>query len=176
MLEHPPSILVVDDNDAVLETIRALLKEGGFGVATAATGWEALHLVAVRHFDLAVVDIHLGGDFDGMDLVQYVRLRQPGLRALFISGLNQPVTDDPDRDDFVFKPFRPQELLGCIWELLQRKVPKAALDVDYVHAKREILENKIDCLRNQHRRADDDADEPTGVKPAEIRRASGRGR
>lgn len=152
MLKPPLSILVVDDDDAIRETIRSLLDEEGFTVATAATGWEALDQVDLREFDLAVVDIHLHGDFDGIDLVQHARAQQPWLRSLFISGLFNRATDDPDRDDFVSKPFRPHELLGCVWELLQRKVPAPMIDSMVLHAKRAILAAKIDCLRNRRGR------------------------
>jgi DNA-binding response OmpR family regulator len=42
---------------------------------------------------------------------------------LFISGFSNPVVAEPECDDFVQKPFRPAELLGCVWELLQRGPP-----------------------------------------------------
>ncbi len=149
MLKHPPSILVVDDDAAVRETIRSLLDDEGFTVAPAATGWEALDLLDAREFDLAVVDIQLATTFDGIDFVRRARTQQPRLRALFISGFNTRVTDDPDRDDFVSKPFRPNELLGCVWELLQRKVPEPTTDWPPLQAERVISAAKVDCLRNQ---------------------------
>ncbi|HEY1797337.1 MAG TPA: response regulator [Stellaceae bacterium] len=158
MPKPPRSILVVDDDDAVRETIRSLLDDEGFTVTTAATGLEALDLVEARKFDLAVVDIHLKDEFDGIDLVQHARSQQPGLRSLFISGLYSRATDDPDRDDFVSKPFRPHELLGCVWELLHRKVPEPANDSILLHARRAILAAKIDCLRNRRGRRVEDAD------------------
>jgi two-component SAPR family response regulator len=63
---------------------------------------------------LAVVDIQLAGTFDGIDFIRCARTQQPQLRALFISGFQNRVTDDPDSDDFVSKPFRPSELLSCV--------------------------------------------------------------
>lgn len=153
MLKHQPSILVVDDDVGVCETIQSLLDDEGFTVAAAATGWEALDLLAVRQFDLAVVDVRLGGAFDGVDFVRRARAEQPRLRALFISGYDHRATDDPDRDDFVSKPFRPSELLGCVWELLQRKVPERASGIPQLHAERVILAAKIDCMRNRRNHA-----------------------
>jgi len=182
MLKHLGSILVVDDDDAVRETIRSLLDDEGFNVTAAATGWAALDLSEVGEFDLAVVDILLGGEFDGLDLAQCIRARHPTLRCLFISGNYHPVTEDPDRDDFVSKPFRGYELLGCVWELLQRKVPDSASDWSGLQAKRVLLAAKIDCLR--HRRArraagrngagDLNRAEPSAT-PVETHRASDRG-
>ncbi|HEY1799206.1 MAG TPA: response regulator [Stellaceae bacterium] len=180
MLKLPQTILVVDDDEAVLETVRCLLDDEGFQVEAATTGWEALDLVGGHEFDLAVVDIRLGGEFDGLDLVQYIRTRQPKLRVLFISGLHFPVADDPDRDDFVSKPFLLSELLGCVWELLQRRVPDIGFGSSHIHAKRAIIAAKIDLLRNRHKYPADAecpdetaAEEPGGARSAGTRHASG---
>jgi DNA-binding response OmpR family regulator len=149
MTEPPPAILVVDDDKDVRATIVGLLQEAGLGVTTASSGWAALDALERAKFDLVVVDIGLPGGLDGLELIRCVRARSPTLKCLFISGLSEPVVDDPDRDDFVAKPFRPYELLGCVWELLQRPLATPPLDWGIRQAERSLLAAEIDCRRNQ---------------------------
>ena len=124
-----PAILVVEDEPEVRETLSSLLSEGGFNVATASTGWEALDMLDEQPFDLAVADIGLPGGLDGLAMAQRARARHPELKCLFISGARHPVVCDPERDDFVAKPFRVFELIGCIWKVLQGNYPQPRLDV-----------------------------------------------
>jgi DNA-binding response OmpR family regulator len=48
---------------------------------------------------------------------------------LFISGSADPVVCDPELDDFVAKPFRPFELLGCVWKVLRGNLPNPRINV-----------------------------------------------
>jgi DNA-binding response OmpR family regulator len=127
----PPglAILVLDDDDQVRETISTVLGEAGFEITTAATGWEAVALIEEKPFDLVVADIQLPGGLDGLDMARHVRLRHPALKCLFISGARDPVVCDPELDDFVAKPFRPHELLGCVWKVLRGNQPYPRLDI-----------------------------------------------
>ncbi len=152
MLMRPPSVLVVDDDDRVRETVATMLEGDGFRVAAAASGWEALDLIEQREFDLAVVDVGLPDDLTGLDLIRCVRAKRPQVRCLFISGFADPVADDPERDDFVRKPFRLSELLGCAWELLQRAVPEAPIDLPHRRERWLIQAARVDCLRRERNR------------------------
>jgi DNA-binding response OmpR family regulator len=153
MLKRLPSVLVVDGDDRVRVTVASMLQDAGFRVATAASGWEALDLLEQREFDLAVVDVGLPDDLTGLDLIRCVRARRPQLRCLFISGFAEPVVDDPERDDFVRKPFRLGELLGCAWELLQRKVSETPIDLPRRRERWLIQAARVDCLRRERKRS-----------------------
>ena len=124
-----PAILVVEDNDDVRNVITTLLSGSGFAVDTAATGWEAIALVDEKPFDMVVVDIRLPGGLDGLEMARHMRLRHPGLKCLFISGKRDPIVCDPELDDFIAKPFRPSDLLGCVWKVLRGNQPYPRLDV-----------------------------------------------
>lgn len=129
MPENVPVILVLEDDDEVREMIDDVLTSAGLAVTTAATAWEAVALIDERHFDLMVADIRLPGSLNGLQLAQHVRQRHPGLKCLFISGAYDPVICDPELDDFVAKPFRPFELLGCVWKVLRGNVPYPRLSI-----------------------------------------------
>jgi DNA-binding response OmpR family regulator len=129
MRETGPSILVVEDDDDVRETISALLIQAGFCVETAASGWEAIAVIEKRRFDIMVADITLPGGLDGLQMTRHVRMCQPELKCLFISGQALPVVCDPMLDDFIPKPFRPFELVGCVWKILRGNLPYPRLDI-----------------------------------------------
>jgi CheY-like chemotaxis protein len=129
MSEQAPAILVVEDDDGVRDVISQVLVDAGFEVETAATGWEAIARIEEQPFDIVVADIRLPGGLDGLEMARHVRARHPTLKCLFISGAVDPVICDPVLDDFVAKPFRPFELLGCVWKVLRGNLPYPHLDI-----------------------------------------------
>jgi DNA-binding response OmpR family regulator len=129
MSERDAVILVVDDDGDVRNSICEMLAESGFRVETAATALEAIAMIDERPFDMMVADIRLPGGLDGLQMTQHVRVRHPLLKCLFISGQAEPIVCDPELDDFVPKPFRPSELIGCVWKVLRGNHPNPRLDI-----------------------------------------------
>jgi DNA-binding response OmpR family regulator len=125
MTLQPPRILVIDDDPEVCSLLQSLLRHEGFPVSTAGDGPSALELIENGGFDLLITDICLPPPIDGIETVRRARKRDPGLRSLFISGTGTARWDDPAYDDFVSKPFNTRELVGCIWELFSRQVPRS---------------------------------------------------
>jgi DNA-binding response OmpR family regulator len=129
MPEQTPAILVVEDDEGVRETISEMLLSSGFQVQTAGTGAEALSIIDERSFDLLIADICLPGGISGLEMTQCARLHHPALKCLFISGQGEPRICDPKLDDFVAKPFRDVELLGCVWKVLRGNFPRPRIDI-----------------------------------------------
>jgi DNA-binding NarL/FixJ family response regulator len=76
----------VDDSPAFLASARALLESQGVTVsACASSGEEALAMAASGRFDLALIDVELGGE-DGVALARLLSTRDPGLRVVLISA------------------------------------------------------------------------------------------
>jgi DNA-binding response OmpR family regulator len=149
---HVARVLVTDDDDGVRALVDGLLADEGFAVSTAPTAWVALEMLEKAEFDLMVTDLALPEGLNGLELVRYARIRCPSLKSLFISGCPDVIRDDPDHDDFVSKPFRCGELLGCVWELLNRELPKKRMAPNPSRAAElAILEAKIECLNRQRR-------------------------
>lgn len=118
---NPRRILIVDDEPEVRDYVAEVLREAGFVVAAARDGLEAMRKIeAGEQFDLVLTDIRMPG-LSGFELVRRAKQRSPDLRVLFMSGYPADYRIDPDREDFVPKPFRPLELLGCVFEILERK-------------------------------------------------------
>ena len=113
-------VLVVDDDPEVLRFVETVLADEGFEAVAAADGSDALRRLGERAFDLLLTDIRMPG-MDGFELVRRARQSHPDVRVLFMSGYSREYRIDPNRDDFVAKPFRPRQLLGCVYEILARK-------------------------------------------------------
>jgi DNA-binding response OmpR family regulator len=129
MPEQTPAILIVEDDEGVRDTISEMLLSSGFQVRTAGTGVEALSIIDERSFDLLIADIRLPGGLSGLEMTQCARFHHPALKCLFISGQSEPMICDPKLDDFVAKPFRDVELLGCVWKVLRGNLPRPRIDI-----------------------------------------------
>jgi DNA-binding response OmpR family regulator len=121
------TILVVDDEPTVREVIRRYLERDGFAVREAADGRTALTEIEQHQPDLVVLDLMLPG-LDGVALTRQVRqtktvpiimLTAKGETADRILGL------DIGADDYVTKPFSPQELVSRIRAVLRRSADES---------------------------------------------------
>ena len=116
-------ILVVDD-DTLRQCVSVLLEEAGFVVLAARTGEEALALARSGSPRAAVVDVRLPG-LSGYEVCRVLKEEKAALPVLFISGVR---TESFDRvaglligaDDYLVKPFAPDELLARLRVLLRR--------------------------------------------------------
>jgi DNA-binding response OmpR family regulator len=114
-------ILVIDGDETARTLIEQTLAEQGFTVTAVGDGDSALRRIKTKPFALVVAEIRLPGSLDGMTTLQYARAQQPKLKCLFTSGFTPARSwNNVDLDDFIAKPFRRRELVGCVFELMQR--------------------------------------------------------
>lgn len=118
------SILVIDDDRAVLSTIKILLERAAHAVEAVDNSQAGLRLLETQRFDLLVVDIFMPG-IDGFETMRLVHQSQPEMPVIVISG--QQFSSASEREpDFLYmatklgavsslqKPFRPHELLAAV--------------------------------------------------------------
>jgi two-component system phosphate regulon response regulator OmpR len=120
-------LLVVDDDDRIRDLLKQYLSRAGFRVTTAADAAAARKLMGLLDFDLLVLDVMMPGE-DGFSLARWVRARDRstpvmmltarGLAGDRIEGLTLGA------DDYLAKPFEPQELLLRIEAVLRRAGPR----------------------------------------------------
>jgi DNA-binding response OmpR family regulator len=117
-------ILLIDSDARRRQQAERLLTEEGFAVTAVADGFSAIRAASNYRFVLAVAALKLPGTLDGATTLRQIRLRQPGLRALFIGAAGAAATVpewlDAACEDFIAAPIQRRELLGCVFELLQR--------------------------------------------------------
>jgi CheY-like chemotaxis protein len=111
------TILIVDDEPAILEYAGGVLEEYGYAVLAASNAASAL--VMLRNsdrIDLLFTDLVMPG-FDGIELAHRAGEEIPGLKVLFTTGYS---TDPAPSGRLLRKPYRPQQLAGAIAAALAR--------------------------------------------------------
>jgi CheY-like chemotaxis protein len=112
-------VLVVDDDPEVRLFVETVLSDGGLLTVGAGEGAEALRHLHGAAFVLLLTDIRMPG-MDGFELARRARALQPDPHVLFMSGYSAEYRFDPERDDFIAKPFRPHELLRRVDGIVNR--------------------------------------------------------
>ncbi|MGH3219474.1 MAG: ATP-binding protein, partial [Streptosporangiaceae bacterium] len=120
---HSGSVLVIDDEPQIREVVHRVLSSAGYQVTTAASGQDALVLLAKpgTAADLVLTDIVMPG-ITGAAFAAQVQVMRPGIQVLFMSGYERPDTVAhgwPDADvPVIGKPFSRASLLATVSQLL----------------------------------------------------------
>jgi len=115
-----PPVLVIEDEPAVLGFVKAALERTGYSVTTAASGADALRLLAEQTFLGVVSDMRTPGGVDGADVHAWIASHRPELaaRVIFITGdiVNEETAATLRRTGApcVEKPFRVQQLIDVV--------------------------------------------------------------
>lgn len=130
MYPENEGILVVDDDPARRRRMAQILADENFPVITTAEGLAALRAMSGRRFALIIAALRLPGSLDGVATARQARLRQPGIKALLVGDHGRwAVAAGHDDDEFIATPIERWQLLGCVFELLQRRPDAASAEL-----------------------------------------------
>jgi DNA-binding response OmpR family regulator len=148
------TILVIDDDESLRDTIALMLEQEGFRALPAADGKTGYEMALAHKPDLALVDLRLPG-MSGIEICK--QLRASGARTPLI--VLSAVGDEVDKvllleigaDDYVVKPFGARELLARIRAVLRRSAPDARKVVQFADAEvdfeRRVVKRKGEELK-----------------------------
>lgn len=117
------SILLVEDEENLHETLKLNLELEGYSVTSAFDGVAAMKAVENEYFDLIIMDIMLP-EIDGINVTQNIRLTNNEVPILILSAKNN--SEDKvlglkkGADDYLTKPFHLEELLLRVQKLIQK--------------------------------------------------------
>ena len=127
MKDMPQTVFVVDDDDAVRNSLRMLLKSAGVHAEASASAQEFLSSYEVTQPGCLVLDVRMPG-MSGLEMQHELNLRGATIPVIFITGHGDiPMAVEAMQHgafDFLQKPFRDQELLDRVQRALIR-------DADY---------------------------------------------
>jgi len=123
----PSTILIVDDERAIAETVEYALRVEGYVPLCCTTGTDALEMVKTRQIDLVILDVGLP-DRSGFEICKDLR-KISEIPLIFLTARS----DEIDRvlgleigaDDYVVKPFSPRELVARVKTILKRSASSA---------------------------------------------------
>ena len=120
----PGSILIVDDEAAIRESLQTLLEMENYSVECAATGEEGLNRIAERPFDLVLLDFALP-DKNGLEILRDIRERDRDLSVIMITAYgtveNAVLAIQAGATNFIQKPWDNEKLLADIQAAVARR-------------------------------------------------------
>lgn len=111
-MDRKLSVLVVDDEIAILNISRHFLEHRGFAVTTVDSGGEALTALAAARYDLLICDKNMPG-LHGLQVLTLARQLQPHMATMLMTGSPEIVTfDGLQLDGYLEKPWHTAETLA----------------------------------------------------------------
>ena len=112
------SILIVDDDASMCETLSDILEDKGYSVVIAKDGLRAVAEAGRRHFDLTLIDIMMPG-MNGVETLQGIKMVAPETKTMIMTGHNameEPIYEalTAGVDRVLFKPFNVEGLVELI--------------------------------------------------------------
>jgi two-component system cell cycle sensor histidine kinase/response regulator CckA len=125
----PPTVLLVDDDDAVRQFLEACLMRTGYTIMAARDGADALNLLkrTESEIDLLVTDVDMP-QMSGMELADITTAARPQCEVLLVSGKPLPPEADGHGWEFLPKPFTPDVFIGAVEAMLHRTRGEARKD------------------------------------------------
>jgi DNA-binding NtrC family response regulator len=115
-------ILVVDDDESIRSTVKAILEEEGYQVDLASTGQEAIQKTKENKYNVALLDIRLP-DIEGVELLGLLKEGIPRIRKIMVTGYpsiqNSVAAVNKRADAYLIKPVDPDNLLAVVEEQIK---------------------------------------------------------
>ena len=124
MTKNKISILIVEDDANIRETLSSLLQQEGYSTDTAKDGREAIQKTKAKFFNLALLDIKLP-DMEGTKLLTAIHEDLPKMVKIIITGYpsleNAIEALNHGADAYIVKPAKPEKLLALIEEKMREQ-------------------------------------------------------
>jgi DNA-binding NtrC family response regulator len=141
------SILIVDDDQVILQSLKGVLKMEGYRVDTAGTGQEAIEKFQVNFYNLVLLDIKLP-DMDGTKLLSKIHQTKPKMMKIMVTGYpeldNAVQSLNLGADAYLMKPVNPKMLLKVVKEKLGEQEEVEKMSEEKV---RNWIENRVMKLK-----------------------------
>jgi len=141
-------ICLVEDEINLNNLIKNYLEHENYEVVQKISGNEAINYVGTENIDLWILDIMLGDDISGYDIIKKIREKSPLVPVIFTSARDQDLDKiiglELGSDDYVTKPYSPKELvlrvnklIGRVYNKVEEKIGYENYEIDAI--KREVV-------------------------------------
>lgn len=145
-------IILVEDEKDLNSLIKTYLEKAGYEVITYLTGEEAISNIK-QDVHLWILDIMLGGDISGFDLLKSIREINSSMPIIFTSARDKDLDKilglELGCDDYITKPYSPKELVLRVNNLMKRVYEKEVKKIIYEEYVIDI-DKRIVCLNDKN--------------------------
>jgi len=124
LLNEKTKMIIIEDDEDILESLREILESEGYEVDTVTDGEEGIKKCRAKSFDLALLDIKLPG-IDGTEVLEILHKEFPNMIKIMITGYpsleNAVASLKKGADAYLMKPVNPLNLLRVINEKLDER-------------------------------------------------------
>jgi DNA-binding NtrC family response regulator len=121
-VEEQAKIIIVDDDENIRKTMKAILEDEGYNVDTAINGKEAIQMTQEKAYNIALLDIRLP-DMEGVELLKLIKDNVPRTRKIMVTGYpsmqNAITALNKNADAYLIKPVNVEKLLDTVKEQLK---------------------------------------------------------
>ncbi len=149
-MDQKYKILIVDDDETIRSTMKAILEDEGYSVDSAANGKEAIKKTQEQSYNLALLDIRLP-DMEGVELLKLMKEPMPRMRKIMVTGFpslqNAVEAVNKNADAYLIKPVDVDKLLATVKEQLAKQEEDKKFNEEKVA---EFIESRVkDITVNQ---------------------------
>ncbi len=121
-MAEKPKILIVDDDESIRTTMKAILEDENYIVEIATNGKQAIQMSNEKMYNIALLDIRLP-DIEGVELLKLMKEYVPRTRKIMVTGYptiqNAVTAVNKKADAYLLKPVDVDKLLQIVKEQLQ---------------------------------------------------------
>ncbi len=121
-MDRNAKVLIVDDDENIRNTMKAILEDEGYFVDSAGTGSEAVQKSQNTTYHVALLDIRLP-DIEGVELLKLLKENTPRTRKIMVTGYpsmqNAITALNKNADAYLVKPVNVEKLLNTVQEQLK---------------------------------------------------------
>ena len=136
-------ILLVDDDESIRTTLKAILEDEGYLVDMAASGKEAIEKTQEIAYNLALLDIRLP-DIEGIELLKLIKENVPRTRKIMLTGYpsiqNAVSAVNKNADAYLIKPVDIEKLITVVKDQLKQQEDERAFSEQKVA---EFIESRL---------------------------------
>ena len=119
-LNSKPSILIIDDDAAILHVFSRIFQRNGYSVTAVERGKEAIEKISCNHYDIALIDLCLA-DMEGTELFPLIHDTSPNTLKIMLTGKTLAQNSIDGADALLEKPIFPDKLLSIIDSKLKNR-------------------------------------------------------
>lgn len=164
---HRPKVLLVDDEESILNSLRRLLRTQPYDLLLATSGAQALEILAQQPVDLVMSDARMP-NMDGASLLTHVRERHPAAVRIMLTGYADPTAiikaiNDGQIHRYISKPWNDEELLLIL---------RQALEHQHSERQRQRLERLARVQNDQLRQLNSTLEKHVAARTAELQQTA----